>query len=106
MASRLLLRLRNARICRKSYSARTHAFYRFELVTFLYTQPTRIKLRGVPPTGSLEGFDLTPYHFQAGQVYDVPSRLAEVLVLWGYAELEIRRKSSDEAADKKRRRDD
>jgi len=63
-------------------------------------------MRGVPPTGSLEGFDLTPYHFQAGQVYDVPSRLAEVLVLWGYAELELRRKSRDEAADKKRRRDD
>jgi hypothetical protein len=63
-------------------------------------------MRGVPPTDSLEGFDLTPYQFQAGQVYDVPSRLAEVLVLWGYAELEMRRKSRDQAADKKRRRDD
>ena len=63
-------------------------------------------MRGVPPTGRLEGFDLTPYHFQAGQVYDVPSRLADVLVLWGYAERERRRISRDEAADKKRRRDD
>ena len=64
-------------------------------------------MRGVPPTGRLEGFDLTPYHFQAGQVYDVPSRLAEVLVLWGYAALEMRRKAPNEAAaDKKRRRDD
>lgn len=63
-------------------------------------------MRGVPPTGSLEGFDLAPYHFQAGQVYDVPSRLAEVLVLWGYAELEMRRRSRAEAPDKKRRRDD
>jgi hypothetical protein len=79
---------------------------RGEFVTSLNTQPTKIKMRGVPPTGSLEGFDLTPYHFQAGEVYDVPSRLAEVLVLWGYAELEIRRKSRDEAADKKRRRGD
>ena len=60
----------------------------------------------MPPSLTLEGFDLSLYHFQAGQVYDVPSRLAEVLVLWGYAELELRRKSRDEAADKKRRRDD
>jgi hypothetical protein len=76
------------------------------LVTFLYTQPTRVKIRVVPPTGSLEGLDLIPFHFRAGQVYDVPSRVAEVLVLWGYAELERRRKPRDEAADKKRRRPD
>ena len=64
----------------------------------------KVKMRGVPPTDSLEGFILPPYHLQAGHVYDVPSRLAEVLILWGYAELEMR--SDDEAADKKRLRDD
>jgi hypothetical protein len=63
----------------------------------------KVRIRGVPPTSILEGFDLHPYRFQAGQVYNVPSRLAEVLVLWGYAELETLRESRGEAADKKRR---
>jgi hypothetical protein len=61
-------------------------------------------MRGVPPSLTLEGFDLKPYHFEAGHAYDLPSRLAEVLVLWGYAELEMRQQPRADAADKRRHR--
>lgn len=64
----------------------------------------KVRIRWVPPTRTLEGFDLSAYHFEAGHIYDLPSRLAEVLVLWGYAELEMRREPRAEAADKKRRK--
>ncbi|HEV3140350.1 MAG TPA: hypothetical protein VGY57_07550 [Vicinamibacterales bacterium] len=54
----------------------------------------------VPPSDSLEGFDLRPYGFLDGRLYDVPEDLAAVLVDWGYAERPVRRQ---QAADRKRR---
>jgi hypothetical protein len=62
----------------------------------------KIRIRKLPPSGNLEGFDLHPHAFHSGEVYDVPSRLAEILILWGYAEPEMRRESRDRAADSKR----
>jgi hypothetical protein len=73
-------------------------------VTGLHTLPMRVRIRAVPPSRTLEGFDLSPYHFEAGHIYDLPTRLAEVLVLWGYAEPERRGEPRAEAADKKRRK--
>jgi hypothetical protein len=52
-----------------------------------------------PPSASdcdLEGFDVS--RFQVGQVYDLGPRLAELLVVCGYAELEMRQ--SDRPTDK------
>lgn len=56
----------------------------------------------MPPSELLEGFDLRPYQFREGQTYEVTSRVANVLIVWGYAELEMRREERDQAADKSR----
>jgi hypothetical protein len=49
----------------------------------------RVRIQKVPPSAFLEGFDLRPYSFQAGMVYDLPHYLADVLLAWGYAALEM-----------------
>ena len=64
----------------------------------------RIRIRKVPPSGNLEGFDLRSHQFKAGKVYEVPSRLAEILILWGYSEPEMRGQNRDRAADSKRQK--
>src|SRR5438132_4341550 len=73
-------------------------------VTAVHTAPVRIRIRKVPPSDWLEGFDLRGYHFREGEVYEVGHQLADVLIAWGYAELEVRRTERDQAADKSRRR--
>jgi NADH:ubiquinone oxidoreductase subunit B-like Fe-S oxidoreductase len=47
------------------------------------------------PTRNLGGFDLS--HFGLGQVYDVAPRLAELLVVCGYAEPVMRELSGQQA---------
>ncbi|MCC7417406.1 MAG: hypothetical protein IT176_09720 [Acidobacteria bacterium] len=50
----------------------------------------RIRFRNLPENRKdIEGFDLRAY--QSGGVYDVDARLAELLVVLNYAELEMRR---------------
>jgi hypothetical protein len=46
----------------------------------------RIRIRSVPPTDSIEGIDLRHYGFCEGHVYEVGLRLAELLIVLGYAE--------------------
>jgi hypothetical protein len=70
------------------------------VVTFVHT-PVKIRIRKVPPSTFLEGYDLRPYDFRAGYVYELDRRLGEVLIVWGYAEPEMRSKDRDQAADKK-----
>ena len=48
----------------------------------------KIRIRKAPDIDSLEGFDLRPFDFRSGQVYDVSRRLAELLILWQHASLE------------------
>lgn len=74
-----------------------------KLVTFVHTSPVKIRIRKVPPSAFLEGFDLRPYQFLVGHVYELDHRLAEVLIMWGYAEPEMRREQRDQAADKHHR---
>jgi hypothetical protein len=74
------------------------------VVTFVNAGVSRIRIKKVPPSGSLEGIDLRPYQFLEGQVYGVSARLAEVLIVWGYAELERQYQPRDRAADRKRSR--
>lgn len=48
------------------------------------TGPTlRIRITGLPPPGEFDEFDLR--RFRAGEVYDVPTQLASLLILAGYA---------------------
>ena len=63
----------------------------------------RIRIRKVPPSNQLEGFDLQPYAFRQGQIYTVNQQLASVLISWGYAERAIPSKC-DRSAVKARRR--
>jgi hypothetical protein len=63
----------------------------------------RIRIRKVPPSTQLEGFDLRPFAFREGGVYDVGHPLAEVLIVWGYAEPEMRRPDREAIPDKPRR---
>jgi len=42
----------------------------------------------VPLTDSIEGIDVRHYAFCEGQIYDVGLRLAELLIVLGYAEPE------------------
>ncbi len=46
----------------------------------------RVRIRKVPPTTSLEGFDLRPFAFLEGHTYELTRALATMLVVWGYAE--------------------
>jgi len=59
----------------------------------------RIRILQRPTAGDsdLEGFDVAG--FNVGQVYDVGPRLAELMIVCGYAEPEMRQR--DRAADKK-----
>jgi hypothetical protein len=45
----------------------------------------RIRLIALPKRGELEEFDLHLYRL--GEAYDLPSQLASVLLIGGYAEL-------------------
>ena len=57
----------------------------------------RIQLTGVPPPGPFDEFDLS--HFRVGQTYVVPSRLASLLIIAGYADLVDSHPPRAEAAD-------
>ena len=57
----------------------------------------RIRVRKVPPPGTFDEFSFR--HFRVGQTYTVPSHLASVLILAGYAELVDTRPARGEAAD-------
>jgi hypothetical protein len=48
--------------------------------------PLRLRIVALPPNRRLEGFDLST--FEMGQWYRVGERLAELLLLGDYAELE------------------
>jgi hypothetical protein len=53
----------------------------------LIESTTRVRIRRVPPTRVLEGVDVSAYGFRAGQVYELDTRVANVLLAWDYAEL-------------------
>jgi hypothetical protein len=57
----------------------------------------RIHLLRVPTSGEFDEFHLE--HYRAGLCYVVPSRLASLLILAGYAELVEDRDARAEAAD-------
>jgi hypothetical protein len=57
----------------------------------------RIRIRTLPAPGEFDEFSLA--HFRAGQVCTVPSRLALLLVIGGYAELMDGEPARAEAAD-------
>ena len=44
----------------------------------------RVRIKSLPPPGEFDEFDLRPY--RVGGVYELPMRLASLLVLGGYAE--------------------
>ena len=46
----------------------------------------KVQIVRVPPSRTLEGVDLRPYHFEQGRIYDLDTRVATVLVVWDYAE--------------------
>jgi hypothetical protein len=43
----------------------------------------------------LEGIDLGPYRFETGRVYELERRVADVLLLWNYAERVSHEPSAD-----------
>ena len=47
--------------------------------------PLRIRVTSLPEPGEFDEFDLS--HFRVGEVFLVPSYLASVLIISGYAEL-------------------
>jgi hypothetical protein len=56
----------------------------------------RIRILKLPPTNErLEGFDVSRCDFIKGESVDVPTRLAEVLLLWNYAAPERRREARE-----------
>ncbi len=64
--------------------------------------PLQIWVKRLPHDKQLEGFDLRSY--EPHRVYDVGSPLAELLIVTGYAVLEMRRVERAAAADGPRRR--
>lgn len=58
----------------------------------------RIRISGLPSEGDLDEFDLR--RFRVGEVYDVPSQLASLLIVAGYAEAVVRRVERAQAADR------
>ena len=62
----------------------------------------QIWIKRLPHDRDLEGFDLRL--FEPNRVYEVGGRLAELLLVMGYAEPERRRFERDTAADGHRRR--
>jgi len=57
----------------------------------------RIRLKALPDAGDFDEFDLS--HFRPGGIYVVPSHLASLLILSGYAELVDEHSRLAEAAD-------
>src|ERR1700720_3027352 len=57
----------------------------------------RIRLKSLPEPGEFDEFDLS--HFRVGEVFLVPSYLASVLIISGYAELVDDHPARAEAAD-------
>jgi hypothetical protein len=57
----------------------------------------RIRVRALPESGEFDEFDLS--HFHPGQVVVVPSRLASMLIICGYADLVDDHPARAEAAD-------
>ena len=57
----------------------------------------RIRLKALPDAGDFDEFDLS--HFRPGVIYVVPSHLASLLILSGYAELVEEHSRRAEAAD-------
>jgi hypothetical protein len=64
--------------------------------------PLRIWIKRLPHDRQLEGFDLRSY--EPERVYDVGAPLADLLIVMGYAVVEMRRVERDVAADGPRRR--
>lgn len=60
-------------------------------VTTDHIGQVKIWIRRVPPAGSVEGIDISHYNFRQGGVYEIGRHLAELLILWGYAEPARRR---------------
>ena len=72
--------------------------YGFVLTQFDTTGTTmRIRLTGWPVDGDFDEFDLR--QFRVGGIYDVPTRLASLLIIAGYAELVSSGLQISEAAD-------
>ena len=57
----------------------------------------RIRVKALPDAGEFDEFDLS--HFRPGGIYVVPSHLASLLILSGYAELVEEHSRRAEAAD-------
>ncbi len=57
----------------------------------------RIRIRKLPVPGEFDEFNLA--YFRVGQTYSIPSHLASLLILAGYAELVDNRAPRAEAAD-------
>jgi len=57
----------------------------------------RIRLKTLPAPGDFDEFDLS--HFRPGETYVVPSHLASLLIISGYAELVDEHPRQAEAAD-------
>ncbi len=57
----------------------------------------RIRFTGVPRDGEFDEFDLRRFH--VGEIYDVPTRLASLLIIAGYADLVSGGHQIAEAAD-------
>jgi hypothetical protein len=46
----------------------------------------RVRILRAPPARILEGVDLGSYRFEPGGTYEIERRVAEVLIVWNYAE--------------------
>ena len=46
----------------------------------------KVRVLRVPPSRALEGIDLRPYRLQKGNVYELDPQVAQVLIVWKYAE--------------------
>ena len=49
-------------------------------------QSIRVRVLRVPPSRALEGIDLRPYKLQEGSIYELEPQVANVLIVWKYAE--------------------
>jgi hypothetical protein len=72
-------------------------------VTWVYTSGfiVRVRIKALPEGKQLEGFDLRV--FEMDRVYELGARLAELLIVLGFAEPEMRRAERDNTAGKSRR---
>lgn len=57
----------------------------------------RVRIKKLPQSGSIEDIDVT--RLAVGKTYDLGPRLAELLIVSGYAVPEMRRTERDKAAD-------